>query len=258
MGQEKAGGAPYDPDEPPPKPLGLGRPETPSGPATDKLVEEILKEIDGLAPRQLAGNKETPPESEIPLQFAARDLAGYEDASVKPALSEAIGKAVALLRRNQRALPTFFAGDPAAVKAQVLAQQQTPALLQLELSEVVSELEKSAPELNSPSISKRWRANYDLALGRLKTQIAFVYEYNFMLGQIRKDALPPKDPLKHSGWHMLPYEKIQSGTEARKQAADAKKIFERIAQEHRGTPWEVAAKRQRWTNLGLDWQPAPR
>jgi hypothetical protein len=38
-------------------------------------------------------------------------------------------------------------------------------------------------------------------------------------------------------------------------AADAKKTFERMKKDYVGTPWEVLAKRDLSTALGLEWQP---
>jgi hypothetical protein len=53
-------------------------------------------------------------------------------------------------------------------------------------------------------------------------------------------------------------EKLQSGSDAKKLAADATKILTKLAKQHQGTPWEVIAKRQGLTALGLTWQPALR
>jgi hypothetical protein len=38
-------------------------------------------------------------------------------------------------------------------------------------------------------------------------------------------------------------------------ASDARKLMAKLIQEHPGTPWEVLAKRERFTALGLAWQP---
>jgi hypothetical protein len=38
-------------------------------------------------------------------------------------------------------------------------------------------------------------------------------------------------------------------------ASDARKLMTKLIQEHPGTPWEVLAKRERSTALGLVWQP---
>jgi hypothetical protein len=85
-------------------------------------------------------------------------------------------------------------------------------------------------------------------------RLAYVREYDTVLGLIRKDGLPPRDPKIHSGWRLASQEKLQKA-ENRKVAAEAKKILEKLAKQNRGTPWEILAKREMMTALGLQWQP---
>jgi len=123
-----------------------------------------------------------------------------------------------------------------------------------ELQDALEELKK-AGEKRDEEPSKRWQANYDYVLARLEARIAYVHEYNFMKGQIRKDALPPRDPAKgFTGWRLASQAKLQSGPEARKLAEDSKKVLLKLAKTHVGTPWEVLAKREALTALGLEWQ----
>jgi hypothetical protein len=49
--------------------------------------------------------------------------------------------------------------------------------------------------------------------------------------------------------------KLQSGTETRQKATEAKKILDQLAKDHKGTPWEILAKREALTALGLQWKP---
>ena len=35
----------------------------------------------------------------------------------------------------------------------------------------------------------------------------------------------------------------------------AKKLLEKLAKEHKGTPYEILSKREALTTLGLEWQP---
>ena len=72
---------------------------------------------------------------------------------------------------------------------------------------------------------------------------------------MRKD-LPPRDPKIHQGWKLASQEKLQqTGSDGRRLAADSRKLLEKLAKEHPGTPWEILAKRERLTTLGLRWQP---
>jgi hypothetical protein len=101
---------------------------------------------------------------------------------------------------------------------------------------------------------KRWQANYDFMLARLQNQIAYVYEYSSMLGSMRKE-FPPRDPSVHSGWRLASRKKLQGDSTGRKLARDAEKLLEKIIEENAGTPWEILARREKMTALGLEWQP---
>ena len=114
---------------------------------------------------------------------------------------------------------------------------------------------KKAGEDRKKEKSKRWQANYDYVLARLQARIAYINEHNYLLGQMRKD-LPPRDPKIHQGWKLASQEKLQqTGSDGRRLAADSRKLLEKLAKEHPGTPWEILAKRERLTTLGLRWQP---
>ena len=80
--------------------------------------------------------------------------------------------------------------------------------------------------------TKRWQATYDYVVARMEAQLAYLNEYQAVLGQIKK-GLPAPDPKLYSGW------RLSSQTDP---AADltAKKMASRLAQEarqdHRGLP----------------------
>src|SRR5262249_8510477 len=117
------------------------------------------------------------------------------------------------------------------------------------------ELEKmaDAAEMRDKS-GKRWQAHFDFMKARLMTQLAYVYEYSSMLGSMRKEY-PPRDPAVHKGWRLASTEKPQGDVTGRKLDRDAKKLYEKIAKDHKGTPWEVLAKRELMTTVGLEWKP---
>ena len=49
---------------------------------------------------------------------------------------------------------------------------------------------------------------------------------------------------------------MASPKEIKEKADEGKKLFAEIAKEFVGTPWEILARRERLTTLGLAWQPA--
>jgi hypothetical protein len=48
---------------------------------------------------------------------------------------------------------------------------------------------------------------------------------------------------------------LQGDTTGKKLAKSSRKTLDQLAKDHAGTPWEVLAKREKLTALGLEWQP---
>jgi hypothetical protein len=81
-----------------------------------------------------------------------------------------------------------------------------------------------------------------------------VHEYNYLLGQLRKE--PPKlEANLHRGWRMMPEPETQSGGEAKKLAAEATKAWDGMIKDYRGTPFAERAEQGRKTLVGLKWAP---
>jgi hypothetical protein len=258
-GREVPGGAAYDAHEPAPQAPVVRMPEAPAGgAASPELVAGILREIDTLPPVKIPAQGIEPLKPEALPPFAAKTLERYRDDGKQTPLRDAVIKAIRLLEepRMTKAFQERFPirGSDANTKAMILKQQREPAIIQADLEEALQELLEAGKQRDQDP-SPRWQANYDYVLARLEARIAYVYEYNYMLGQIRKDALPKRDPAVHTVWQLASQEKLQSGSEARKHAADAKKRLAKVAKEHRGTPWEVLAKRDTLAVLGLEWKP---
>jgi predicted Zn finger-like uncharacterized protein len=146
-------------------------------------------------------------------------------------------------------------GSDAAVKKSLTrSQQDGPALMLVELQELLELMEKVGRNRDREP-SKRWQAHYDYVLARLKMRMVYVNEYNVMIAKVKRDELPKLEPKLHNGWRLAAQEKITSPKEVKDLASDARKLMTKLMQEHPGTPWEVLAKRERSTALGLVWQP---
>jgi hypothetical protein len=135
------------------------------------------------------------------------------------------------------------------------SQKLGPAKMLLELTELHDAME-SAGAARGQEPSKRWQAHYDYALAQLKARMVYLNEYNTLLAKVKRDELPPLDPKQHDGYRVAAQEKVQSPKEVRDLAAESKKLLAKVVREHAGTPWEVLAKRDLLTALGLAWQPA--
>ena len=121
------------------------------------------------------------------------------------------------------------------------------------LQDALDDLKKS--EEMRDAESKRWQANYDFIRARLEAQIAYLYEYQSMLGQMRKE-LPAMDPKIHGGWKLAATAKLQGDSAGKKLAKESTKTMETLVKSAAGSPWEVLAKREKFTTLGLEWQAA--
>jgi S1-C subfamily serine protease len=170
------------------------------------------------------------------------------------AYRQAIRKAAELLRQNAKSFPQEVWAEDSEdlLKDRVLENQKNVATILANLTEAREELLKVGKEDSKES--KLWQANYDYHLARLSGFIAYVIEYNALLGQLRKEP-PPRDPKIHRGWRMLPQEKPQSGAEARKYAQEAQQIFDKMTKAYKDTRWDELARRDRDIPLGLKWQP---
>lgn len=99
---------------------------------------------------------------------------------------------------------------------------------------------------------KRWQAHYHYLLARAQAQLAYLEEYQKLLGDMRKE-LPEHDPKVHSGFRMASKEKA-GDVQGKKLEKAARKLYGEVAKDHPKTPWEVLAKRDRLTTLGLEWK----
>lgn len=100
--------------------------------------------------------------------------------------------------------------------------------------------------------SKRWQANYDYMLARMQAQIAYLFEFQSMLGQMRKE-FPPREQ-GQGGWRLASRVDLTGDSNGKRRFTSSRKLLDKIIKEYEGSPWEVLAKREKLTALGLDWK----
>jgi hypothetical protein len=151
-------------------------------------------------------------------------------------------------------LPEEFRGATNdAVKKEVLNIQRTPARREAVLRELKAKLEAVEP-MKEKETSLRWKAHYDFILAQVKLRLAYLSEYNLALGKVRRDELPPLEGKKDAGWKLAAVEKMKAPKEVRDLAEEGKNLLNELATAHPGTPWALAAKREKNLALGLEWQ----
>jgi hypothetical protein len=249
----------YDPQEPFPPKLAIDwRPTKDFKAAPQNLIQGILKEAAEIPPVKVPPAGAQTLRADLFPFFSEANLKGYQPDNGNTPLRDAIKKAMAVLKKHAQTFPEVFKGDIAALKKQVAADQHRLAAASLELNEALEFLEAAGKERDKEN-SKRWRAYYDYVHARLLERIAYTFEYNYVVAGIRTDSLPERDPKRHNGWRLASRDKMQAkgdeGKQAKKFADDAKQILMKMAEENRGTPWEILAKRDALNSIGLEWQP---
>jgi hypothetical protein len=224
--------------------------------APREMIQAILRETSQIPPVKAPAAGMQPLRAETFPAFTTKVMKEY--AVVASPLQAAVKKAIAALVEHQGAFQDTFANrNIAQLKVEAKAKQEKLAATQDELAAALAELNGVAEDRkNEPS--KRWQAMYDYVKARLLMRLAYVFEYQYMLAEIRTDSLPELQP-NHIGWRLASREKMQCkgdpGKEAKDRARQARDLLDAIARDHKGTPYEILAKREMVTALGLEWQP---
>ena len=130
------------------------------------------------------------------------------------------------------------------------AQQQSAKILAGTLVKMVNELqrgEKDREKIRRP----RWRAGYDLAMGRTLAAKVRAQGYNLMLARARR-GMKFQNP-QNDTWKIRPSENILSGSMMEKEAQKATNYLNRVKDDHPGTPWALIAQQELDVPLGWEW-----
>jgi hypothetical protein len=139
--------------------------------------------------------------------------------------------------------------DEAELAQQLSLAQRSAAILQPRIDAICQMLlagEDDRPKLEEP----RWRAGYDLALGRALAVKTRTDGYNVMLAEAKQGKA--FEDQKNNTW-VLRSAETYANTSLEKLAEKAKTYLERVVQEHPQTPWAALAERELATPLGWQW-----
>lgn len=190
----------------------------------------------------------------------------------KHPLRMAVIRAVEESRGARQAPPIRFNAEGLA--NQLRSAQEAAAETEAYVRRAAAELE-AVEKLRAKESSKRWRAHYDLMLGRLLSAKVRCGEYNWSLAQMRVAPRAFANP-KNNAWELKPDSQIAYGkkstpeqgkaksnvrradakaTEKAKAEADkAMSYLGRVVAEHERTPWGMMAQRELDTPLGFRWE----
>lgn len=266
-GSPKAEPVAYNPNEP--MPVRFEIPQPPKGASAD-LVASIRDEIklpsllksedenDGLGAFPFGADKLEPFKSGVTIAQIEADKENHKfEATVWESFNKIRnvwdGKAAGIETKSE--IRRVFEGETSdAAKKTIKEDQIYPALAILELEEVIAALMKLEPEREKAS--KRWQANYDYCMAQAKARLAFMNEYNLLLGQIfTPEVLPELKEGVHTGWSLSSKEKMKSKKDIQTLRDESRELYTQIIEQYKGTPWEIQAKREKGIALGLEWQP---
>jgi hypothetical protein len=252
-GQPREGGTTYDPKEAAPPALTI-RPQPVAGgvmkPADlTKLIDEIQLPPVNLSAGVLEGIRlETLP------PFDAIRMDDYREDKDKDAEVRAFVMARHKLLFDEitkHGVQEEFRApaDEAQFKGTLVEIQKVIAVTIRKLETAATEMQ-GAMELRGKA-SRRWQANFDYVQARLEQRIAFLYEYTSQLGQM-KSGLPERDAKIQDGWCLVSVARLQGDKSGKDMKKAADKLLAKMADDYRGTPWEILAKRHHADCLGLD------
>ena len=146
----------------------------------------------------------------------------------------------------------FLATNDTVLRQQITEAQKPLADLEYRLRglrSVIAAGEKHRDKLDTP----RWRASYDLAMGRILALLVRAHGYNAVLADMKSQ---PKNFEKEGSnqWRLNPSDKILGGPAVRKLHKQAVKYLTRVVDEHPGTPWSLIAEVELSEPMGWDWK----
>lgn len=145
----------------------------------------------------------------------------------------------------------FRADDDNVLRTQIATAQRPAEVFDYGLRETLTLLtqgEKDREKIKEP----RWRASYDLAMGRVLAMHVRAFGYNKVLAEMRTDPKPFKKK-ENNSWRLEPSRDIAGGPEVKKYAKQATLYLTRVIDDHPGTPWATLAERELGQPLGWQW-----
>ena len=146
----------------------------------------------------------------------------------------------------------FTATSDAVLRRAITEAQKPLADLEFHLNNMhmmLEQGEKDREKLDTP----RWRAGYDLAMGRILAMRVRAYGYNAMLASMK--SVPKEfEREKNNQWRLVPSDEVNSGPAVRKLHRKAVEYLTRVIEQHAGTPWALLAEVELSQKLGWEWK----
>lgn len=128
--------------------------------------------------------------------------------------------------------------------------QRSAAVLQPRVDAIYSQLLRGLPDRERIE-EERWKAGFDLAMGRILAMKVRTDAYNLMLARA-KSGMQFQRP-KSDTWVLRPSDVVNVGSRTEKYADQAREYLRKVVEDHPGTPWAFLAKRELGQPLGYAW-----
>ncbi len=147
---------------------------------------------------------------------------------------------------------TFQANNDNILREQITEAQKPLAVLDYFLARVHEALEAGEKHRDKLD-TDRWRAQYDLAMGRVLAMRVRAFGYNAVLAEM-KSSPRRFEKAGSNQWNLDPSDKIEGGANIRKMHDKALVYLNRVIDEHPDTPWAFLAKMELSDPLGWKWR----
>lgn len=134
---------------------------------------------------------------------------------------------------------------------QLTQAQKQAAQLEPKLQSLYETLKRGERDRERETIP-RWKAGYDLAMGRVLAVKVRTEAYNAMLAQAKR-GMKFKNP-QNDTWILYPSDDISVGSQLKKLSDKAQVYLRRVVKDHSGTPWALLAQRELQGPMGWEWR----
>lgn len=145
----------------------------------------------------------------------------------------------------------FLATSDNLLRNQIGTAQEPAAVFDHDLAEIhllLARGQKAREKIKEP----RWRANYDLAMGRVLAMRTRALGYNRVLAEMKSEPKSFKKKGSNS-WSLRPSREIKAGPNVKKLAKQAIMYLKRVIDDHPATPWAMLAERELGQAMGWQW-----
>lgn len=146
----------------------------------------------------------------------------------------------------------FTATNDNILRQEITEAQKPLAVMDYFLTRVHTQLEAGEKHRDKLD-TDRWRAQYDLAMGRVLALRVRAFGYNTVLANM-KASPKPFEKEGSNQWTLEPSDDIQGAANIRKMHQQALDYLNRVVEEHPGTPWAFLARIELSEPLGWQWR----